>query len=66
MKLNGENYSLWSQVVKTFVPGYGKLDYLMGKIPKLSTNEASYDKWSMKNAIVKGWLIGAMKPFVCP
>ena len=62
VKLNGVNYSLWSQVVETFVAGRGKLGYVMGKILEPSTNDASYGKCSMENAIVKGWLISAMEP----
>jgi hypothetical protein len=48
VKLNGVNYSLWSQVVETFVAGRGKSGYLTGKIPEPSANDASYDKWSME------------------
>lgn len=31
VKLNAVNYSLWSQVVETFVVGHGKLGYLIGE-----------------------------------
>jgi len=62
VKLNGVNYSLWSQVVETFVASRGKFGYSIGKTPNPSTDDASYDRWSMENDIVKGWLIGAMEP----
>lgn len=70
VKLNGANYPLWSQVVEMFVAGRVKLGYLTGKTQDPSTNDASYERWTVENAIVKGWLIGAMETdvmnlFVC-
>lgn len=68
--LYGANYPLWSQVVEMFVAGRGKLGYLTGKTQDPSTNDASYERWTVENAIVKGCLIGAMETdvmnlFVC-
>ncbi|KAH7569507.1 hypothetical protein JRO89_XS06G0175900 [Xanthoceras sorbifolium] len=62
VKLNRANFSLWSQVVETFVVGRGKLGYLTGRIQAPSSKDVLYEKWSMDNALVKGWLIRAMEP----
>ncbi|KAL5773349.1 hypothetical protein ACOSQ2_013273 [Xanthoceras sorbifolium] len=64
VKLNRANFSLWSQVVETFVVGRGKLGYLTGRIQAPSSKDVLYEKWSMDNALVKGWLIRAMEPDV--
>ncbi|TXG48784.1 hypothetical protein EZV62_024659 [Acer yangbiense] len=53
VKLNGMNFSLWLQVVETFVTGRGKLGYLTGRTQAPSLEGALYEKWSMDNAIVK-------------
>ncbi|KAB5556382.1 hypothetical protein DKX38_007291 [Salix brachista] len=61
VKLNGPNFSLWSQVVTMFVAGRGRMGYLNGTIPQPAVTSANYSKWIMEDAIVKGWLIGAME-----
>ena len=33
-RLNGKNYLKWSQVVRTFLKGKGKLSHLLGTGPK--------------------------------
>ncbi|KAB5519000.1 hypothetical protein DKX38_023319 [Salix brachista] len=61
VKLNGPNFSLWSQVVTMFVAGRGRMGYLNGTTPQPAVTSATYSKWIMEDAIVKGWLIGAME-----
>ncbi|KAK4855259.1 hypothetical protein QYF36_005483 [Acer negundo] len=51
-----------SQVVETFVAGRGKLGYLIGRTQASFLKGVYYDKWSIDNALVKGWFIGAMEP----
>ncbi|KAI5351792.1 hypothetical protein L3X38_004683 [Prunus dulcis] len=62
VKLNGTNCTLWSQVVTMFIASRVKMGYLSGTIPGPAHDTVTYDKWVMENAIVKGWLIGAMEP----
>ena len=33
-ELNGKNYLKWSQLIKTFLKGKGKINYLLGTGPK--------------------------------
>ena len=42
VKLNGVNYSLWSQVVENFLAGLGKYCYLTGKTPEPLTWQMEY------------------------
>ncbi|KAH0685059.1 hypothetical protein KY290_021098 [Solanum tuberosum] len=70
VKLNGKNYSLWSQVVVMFIASRGKMGYLSRTIKEPLASDATYEKWSRDNSIVKCWLVGAMEPdimslFVC-
>ena len=61
VKLNDPNFTLWSQVVTMFVAGRGRMGYLNGTTPQPAVISATYSKWIMEDAIVKGWLIGAME-----
>ncbi|KAK4834472.1 hypothetical protein QYF36_023370 [Acer negundo] len=54
VKLNGVNFSLYSQVVETFVTRRGKLGYLTSRTQAPSPKGVLYEKWSMDNALVKG------------
>ena len=59
-KLNGSNYSTWSQSVEMYITGRGKMQYLTGKKPKLVETDAAYPKWVEENAMVKSWLLNSM------
>ena len=45
----------------TFIVGRGKKGYLTGTTPQPDVGAATYDKWVMDDAIVKGWLINSME-----
>jgi len=62
IKLDGYNYALWSQVVKMYISGKGKLGYINGECTQPSSTNPSFRKWRTDNAIVKGWLINSMDP----
>ena len=34
IKLDGQNYALWSQVMKMYIAGKDKLGYILGDIPQ--------------------------------
>ncbi|CAL2240282.1 unnamed protein product [Prunus armeniaca] len=62
VKLNGTNYSVWSQLLELHVAGKGKYGYLTGASATPALAYSNYNKWYAKNAIVKGWLIQSMEP----
>ncbi|KAL6321217.1 hypothetical protein AAG906_016251 [Vitis piasezkii] len=62
IKLDGTNYTLWSQVVEIYVAGKDKLGYINDDLPQPSTTDPSFRRWRTENATVKGWLIGSMDP----
>lgn len=38
------------------------MGYLTEKIQEPTVDDTTYEKWSMENAIVKGWLAGSIEP----
>ncbi|KAK4721263.1 hypothetical protein R3W88_011496 [Solanum pinnatisectum] len=62
VKLNDKNYSLWSQVVEMFIASRGKMGYLLETIKEPLASDATYEKWSMDNSIVKSWLLFVRLP----
>ena len=61
IKLKGPNFDVWSQFVTMFIVGRGKKGYLIGTTPQPDVGAATYDKWVMDDAIVKGWVINSME-----
>ncbi|CAL2228882.1 unnamed protein product [Prunus armeniaca] len=55
VKLNGTNYSVWSQLLELHVAGKGKYGYLTGASAAPALADSNYNKWYAENAIVKGW-----------
>ncbi|CAL9010854.1 unnamed protein product [Prunus brigantina] len=62
VKLNGTNYSVWSQLLELHVTGKGKYGYLTSASAAPALAASNYNKWYAKNAVVKGWLIQSMEP----
>jgi hypothetical protein len=58
--LNGKNYLKWSQLVRTFLKGKGKLSHLLGKGP--STRDSKFDAWDEEYSMVMSWLWNSMLP----
>lgn len=62
-KLNGSNYLQWSQSVKMFITGRGKLGYLTGALtPPTDDDQAAAFLWETENAMIMAWLINSMEP----
>ena len=61
-RLNGQNYLQWSQVVKTFLKGKGKLSHLMGTGP--AAEDATFAKWDEEDSMIMSWLWNSMTPEV--
>jgi hypothetical protein len=62
IKLDGNNYALWSQVVEMYISGKDKLGFINDDITQPPQIDPSFRKWRTDNAIVKGWLINSMDP----
>lgn len=62
-KLNGSNYLQWSQSVKMFITGRGKLGYLTGALTAPTDgDQAAEFLWETENAMIMAWLINSMEP----
>jgi hypothetical protein len=61
-KLDGTNYSAWSQFVKLYVTGKGKLGYLTGEKTKPAITDPSFSTWVEENVMLMSWLLNSMTP----
>ena len=59
-RLNGKNYLKWSQLVRTFLKGKGKLGHLLGIGP--SKEDPKFDAWDEHDSMVMSWLWNFMLP----
>lgn len=60
-KLDGSNFSTWSQSVELYVTSKGKLSCLTGRKTKPEEKDAvAYATWVEENAMVKSWLLNSM------
>ena len=60
IKFDGNNFYLWSQMVKMKLAGRDKLGYIDGTNPQPSSTNANYRRWSVDDSIVKDFLINSM------
>ncbi|GMY34460.1 hypothetical protein FCV25MIE_29702 [Fagus crenata] len=61
-KLDGKNYSAWSQFVQLYVTGKGKLGYLTREKIKSAISDPSFSTWVEENAMLMSWLLNSMTP----
>ena len=59
-RLSGKNYLKWSQLIKTFLKGKGKLSHLEGTGPQ--KEDPTYAAWDEEDSLVMSWLWSAMNP----
>lgn len=62
VKFDSSNYLTWSKSILIYIEGKGKENYLTMEIEKPNKKDNKYKKWKTENAMVKGWLLGSMKP----
>lgn len=62
IKLNGSNYTIWSQLMELHATGQEKIGYLTGDTPQPAKSDPNFPKWQKEDAIVKGWLVKTMEP----
>ena len=61
-KLDGTNYPAWSQFVKLYITGKGKLGYLTGDKKQPSVTDPLFTTWVEENAMLMSWLLNSMTP----
>ncbi|KAL4377254.1 hypothetical protein GQ457_02G031350 [Hibiscus cannabinus] len=63
-RLTGNNYLEWSQSVKIFLSGRGRMGYVTGTTEQPATTAESYSTWMQENSQVMSWLLNSMSPNV--
>ena len=61
IKLNGENFLRWSQSVRMYIRGRGKIGYLTGETKEPAADDATYPTWDAENSMVMTWLVNSME-----
>ena len=61
IRLNGENFLRWSQSVRMYIRGRGKIGYLTGEKKEPTTDDPSYGTWDAENSMVMTWLVNSME-----
>ena len=60
IKLNGENFMHWSQSVRMYICGRGKIGYLTGE-KEPAPKDSIYPTWDAENSMVMTWLVNSME-----
>ena len=50
----------WSQSVRMYIRGRGKIGYLTGDTKAPDLKDATYTTWDAENSMVMAWLVNAM------
>ena len=61
-RLNGKNYLKWSQFVRTYLKGKGRLSHLIGTGP--AKNDPTFEAWDEENSMIMSWLWDSMEPMI--
>jgi hypothetical protein len=61
IQLNGENFRHWSQPVRMYIRGRGKIGYLTGEKKEPAPEDPTYSTWDTKNSMVMTWLVNSME-----
>jgi len=62
-RLNGRNYLKWSQIVKTFLKGKGKINHLMDNPP--SPKDPKFTLWDEEDSMIMLWIWNSIMLEVC-
>ncbi|XP_073147995.1 uncharacterized protein [Henckelia pumila] len=60
IRLNGDNFLRWSQSVRMYIRGRGKIGYLTGDKKMPASKDPSYAIWDAENSMVMTWLVNSM------
>ncbi|KAL4340125.1 hypothetical protein GQ457_08G032140 [Hibiscus cannabinus] len=61
-QLTGDNYLEWSQSVKIFLSGRGRLGYVTGTKEQPTSTAATYSTRVQENNQVMSWILNSMAP----
>ena len=61
IKLNGDNFLRWSQSIRMYIRGRGKIGYLTGEKQEPAKEDPSYMTWDAENSMVMTWLVNSME-----
>ena len=61
IRLNGDNFLRWSQAVRMYIRGRGKMGYLTGEKKPPAEDDAAYVTWDAENSMVMTWLVNSME-----
>ncbi|KAI6704296.1 hypothetical protein NL676_013432 [Syzygium grande] len=61
-RLNEKNYLKWSQFVKTYLKGKGRLSHLLGTGPK--PEDPTFNTWNEAYSMIMSWLWDSMDPAI--
>ena len=59
--LNGDNFLRWSQSVRMYIRGRGKMGYLTGEKKAPAVDDPIYAIWDAENSMVMTWLVNSME-----
>ncbi|KAL5813385.1 hypothetical protein ACOSQ3_024146 [Xanthoceras sorbifolium] len=60
IRLNGDNFLRWSQSVRMYIRGRGKIGYLTGEKKEPKSEDSAYSTWDAENSMVMTWLVNSM------
>lgn len=63
IRLNGDNFLRWSQSVRMYIRGQGKIGYITGdkEAPADKVKDPLYAAWDAENSMVMTWLVNSME-----
>ncbi|RVW76413.1 hypothetical protein CK203_056591 [Vitis vinifera] len=61
IRLNGDNFLRWSQSVRMYMKGHGKMGYLTGEKKAPAVDDPNYAIWDAENSMVMTWLVNSME-----
>ena len=60
IRLNGDNFLRWSQSVRMYIRGQGKIGYVTGDKKAPAADDPLYATWDAENSVVMTWLVNSM------
>lgn len=61
-RLNEKNYLKWSQFIKTYLKGKGRLSHLLGTGP--TPKDPTFNAWDEADSMIMSWLWDSMDPAI--
>ncbi|XP_078165548.1 uncharacterized protein LOC144560258 [Carex rostrata] len=58
IKLDGKNYSLWSQAVRMYLKAREKLKHITDSPP--TATDPLFNRWDIEDTVVKGWICNSL------